>query len=458
MSRHRACDDFHRSSERWTAGGSRPRAPAAPGRWLGGPALTRRQVLGAGLGAGLALYGAKAMPVERVFEAAAAEAAAAPDAPVLVSVFLPGGVDLLDTLVPLHDYGRYADLHPKLKIAGLPLGGAAFGVHPSLAQGLGGGVKGLFERGKVGFLPGIDYANPDLSHFHSRHFWETGLITADAAPGWLGRWLDRAGGRDNPLQGLSMGWGLSPVMRSARAPAAAVSSPGDAGFWIRDVWGEPYDEAMTAYGRLGRARGGSDALRASRTAARLAKGVADRLEPYRERDGVDPLASTIAYPEESDFGERLRYLAAMIQQPLGIRVADVEMRGDFDTHDNQVELGPLLAEVSQCLAAFQADLEVRGVSQRVLTFVWSEFGRRPEENDTGTDHGAGGLAWVQGDRALPGVHSEYPSLSQLDDDDNLRVTIDFRRVYSSLLEQWLGTDASAVIPRSGGFGRVQLTR
>jgi uncharacterized protein (DUF1501 family) len=148
----------------------------------------------------------------------------------------------------------------------------------------------------------------------------------------------------------------------------------------------------------------------------------------------------------------------MIQQPLGIRVADVEMRGDFDTHDNQEELGPLLAEVSQCLSAFQADLEVRGVSQRVLTFVWSEFGRRPEENDTGTDHGAGGLAWVQGDRALAGVHSEYPSLSQLDEDDNLKVTIDFRRVYSSLLEQWLGTDASAVIPRSQGFGRVQLTR
>jgi uncharacterized protein (DUF1501 family) len=446
MSRHRACDDFHRSSEQVRRD------------YLGGPALTRRQILGAGLGAGLALYGAKAMPVERVFEAAAAEAAAAPDAPVLVSVFLPGGVDLLDTLVPLHDYGRYADLHPKLKIAGVPLGGAVFGVHPSLAQGLGGGLKGLFERGKIGFLPGIDYANPDLSHFHSRHFWETGLITADTAPGWLGRWLDRAGGRDNPLQGLSMGWGLSPVMRSVRAPAAAVSSPGDAGFWIRDVWGEPYDEAMTAYGRLGRARGGSHALRASRTAARLAKGVADRLEPYREQDGVDPLASTIAYPAESDFGERLRYLAAMISKPLGIRVASIEADADFDTHDNQSELTDLLGEVSECLAAFQADLEARGLSDRVLTLVWSEFGRRPEENDSGTDHGAGGLAWVQGDRALGGVHSDYPDLNRLDRDDNLQVTIDFRRVYSSLLEQHLGTDAAGVIPRAGGFGRVTLVR
>ena len=98
----------------------------------------------------------------------------------------------------------------------------------------------------------------------------------------------------------------------------------------------------------------------------------------------------------------------MISKPLGIRVADVEADGDFDTHDDQAELGELLGDVSECLAAFQADLEARGVADRVLTFVWSEFGRRPEENGSGTDHGAGGLAWVQGDRARAGVHSEYP--------------------------------------------------
>src|SRR5215208_5469742 len=286
MNAHRACDDFH--------GSMRP--------------LTRRQVVGLGVGGGLALYLAQAMPIQRVFEAAAADAAAAPNASVLVSVFLPGGVDLLDTLVPLHDYGRYADLRPSLKVQGVPLVGTSLGLHPSLGRGVGGGIKGLFERGKIGFLPGIDYSNPDLSHFHSRHFWETGLITDRSAPGWLGRWLDRAGGRDNPLQGLSMGYGLSPVMRSGRAPVAAVASPGDAGFWIRDVWGEPHDAGMAAYGRMGHG-GGRGALGASREAARLAKLVADRLEPYTEHDGVDPLASTVAYPEDSEFGRRLRYLA-----------------------------------------------------------------------------------------------------------------------------------------------------
>jgi uncharacterized protein (DUF1501 family) len=442
--RHRACDDFHRSSE------------SVRRDYLGGPALTRRQVLGAGLGAGLALYTSRAMPLTDVFDAAAAEAAAAPDAPVLVSVFLPGGVDLLDTLVPLHDYGRYADLHPKLRVQGVALPGTAFGLHPSLTRGAGGGIKGLFERGKVGFLPGIDYANPDLSHFHSRHFWETGLITDREAPGWLGRTLDRSGGSDNPLQGVSMGYGLSPVMRSGGAPVAAVASPGDAEFWIRNVWGEAQDGAIATYGRLGYGKGGGRALEASRTAARLAKQVADRLEPYAEKDGVDPLASSIAYPAESDFATRLRYLAAMIQQPLGIRVANVEADGDFDTHDDQAELGDLLAAVSESLSAFQADLEARGVAHRTLTFVWSEFGRRPEENGSGTDHGAGGLAWVMGDRARGGVHSDYPNLSALDEHDNLQVTIDFRRVYSSLLEQWMGTDATSVIPNSGGFGRVAL--
>jgi uncharacterized protein (DUF1501 family) len=121
-------------------------------------------------------------------------------------------------------------------------------------------------------------------------------------------------------------------------------------------------------------------------------------------------------------------------------------------------LGELLVDVSECLAAFQADLEARGIARRTLTLVWSEFGRRPEQNGSGTDHGAGGLAWVQGDRARSGIHSEYPSLHSLDRDDNLRVTIDFRRVYASLLEQHLGADASSVIPNARRLGRVSLVR
>ncbi len=122
-----------------------------------------------------------------------------------------------------------------------------------------------------------------------------------------------------------------------------------------------------------------------------------------------------------------------------MRLATVDAPGDFDTHDNQPEeLAKSLGEVSAALSAFQADLEARGVADRVVTLVWSEFGRRPEANDSkGTDHGAGGLAWVQGTRVRSGVLSDYPDLGRLDDDGNLAVTLDFRRVYSSLIEQWL---------------------
>ena len=240
----------------------------------------------AGCGAGLTLYAAKALPVSRMFEAAAADAAASPNAPVLVSVFLPGGVDLLDTLVPLHDYGRYADLHKQLKVEGIPLaGGSGLGLNPSMSRGVRGGVKGLFERGKIGFLPGIDYPDPDLSHFHSRHFWETGLITDNSAPGWLGRWLDRAGGKDNPLQGISMGYGLSPVLRSARAPVAAVAAPDDAGFWIR-----------SSGGALRRGDEDLRAARARRERKPRPRGIAYRRTPGEGggRAGWSPTPSTTA--------------------------------------------------------------------------------------------------------------------------------------------------------------------
>jgi uncharacterized protein (DUF1501 family) len=442
-SRHRACDDFLETSR----------------------AITRRQMIGRSLGAGLAVYMAAGTPLGRALDAAEAAAAGAPEAPVLVSVFLPGGCDLLSTLSLAGQSGKLADLRAKLALHdGTALPGAADVIaHPSLSTGLDGGVAGLFAAGKVGFLPGIDYANPDLSHFHSRHFWETGLVTAKDATGWLGRWLDRHGSRENPFQGITLGGGLSPVLRSAAAPAAAVSSPGNAQLWMTGVWGEQGDDAHATWSRLAATpvsrRPGP---LAAAHAVRLTTLVADRLAPYQDKDGKPnpALVPSVTYPDKSDFGASLRSLAGMLALPLGVRVATIDAPGDYDTHDNQeAELGDALAEVSGGLAAFQADLEARGIADRVLTLVWSEFGRRPEANDSGgTDHGAGGIAWVQGTRARSGILSDYPDVGRLDRQGNLPVTIDFRRVYASLLEQWLGTDATDVIPNARAFGRVSLVR
>src|SRR2546423_1281520 len=277
---HKGCNDFRQTSE------------ATRRRWLGS-SLTRRQVLGAGLGFGLSVYAARAMPLARMLEAAEAEAAAAPDAPVLVTVFLPGGCDLLNTFVPLGDFGRYADLRKHIRVDGAPaLGGSGLGIHPSLTTGARGGIRGLYEAGKLGLLPGVDYANPDLSHFHSRHFWETGLITQDAAPGWLGRWLDRHGSGDNALQGLSLDYSLSPVLRSGGAPVAALTSPADAKLYINGTWGRGQDDALATWDRISASYPRAPGPAATFGAARLAKQVGDRLGPDagpgRGRDGDVP--------------------------------------------------------------------------------------------------------------------------------------------------------------------------
>jgi uncharacterized protein (DUF1501 family) len=431
---HAACQDFHRASE-------------AARRDV----LTRRQMLKWGIGAGVTVYAANMLPTAHLLEAATAEAAAAPDAPILVSVFLPGGLDLLDTLMPLEQEGALRDLRSGVSPAApLALSGTSLGLHPSLS------------RGPIGFLPGIDYANPNLSHFASRAFWETGMVSQQSVSGWLGRWLDRHGSADNPLQGLSSGYGLSPTLRAVNAPVASISDAGDAALSMWSVWGDWGTAAVDAYAALSRSTPHAAGPASAARAARLAHTVSAQLAPFRQKDdkSPDPLAGPVTYPEDNDTADRLKVLAGLIAQPLGIRMATVDADGEFDTHEGQAQtLDRDLGAVGEALATFQADLEARGVANRVLTFVWSEFGRRPEANKSGgTDHGAGGVAWVQGPRALGGVLTEYPSLTDLDREKNLKVTVDFRRVYSSLLAQWMGTDPAEVIPGAGQFGQVALVR
>ncbi|HWI72312.1 MAG TPA: DUF1501 domain-containing protein, partial [Baekduia sp.] len=381
---------------------------------------------------------------------------------VLVSVFLPGGLDLLDTLMPLAQEGPLRDLRGAVSPATpLALKGTSLGLHPSLAKGPGGGLRGLYERGQIGFLPGIDYANPNLSHFASRGFWETGMVSQQSVSGWLGRWLDRHGGADNPLQGLSSGYGLSPTLRAVSAPVASVSDPGDARLSMWSVWGNWGTAAVEAYAALSRSTPHAAGPASAARAARLAHSVSEQLAPFaKTKDNPEPLGAPVTYPADNDTADRLKVLAGLLAQPLGIRVATVDADAEFDTHEGQAAtLDKDLGAVGEALATFQADLEARGIAQRVLTFVWSEFGRRPLANKSGgTDHGAGGVAWVQGPRALGGILTEYPSLTDLDAEKNLKVTVDFRRVYGSLLGQWMGTDPAEVIPGAAQFGQVQVVR
>src|SRR5213076_3532744 len=169
-----------------------------------------------------------------------------------------------------------------------------------------------------------------------------------------------------------------------------------------------------------------------------------------------------SYPNAtSPFTKRLAGLAAMIQAGLPLKCVAITAPGGYDTHSTQAQtLASGLQTTADTLLAFQRDLEARGVADRVLTLVWSEFGRRARENGSaGTDHGAAGAGFLIGTRAAGAQVGEFPGLaSGLDRDGNVKATSDFRAVYAALLEQWLAFDAARIIPGAGKFARPQLVK
>ena len=198
-------------------------------------------------------------------------------------------------------------------------------------------------------------------------------------------------------------------------------------------------------------------LAGARRAATQTVGLGAQLKDLQGTDA--PWQTAVTYPSENGFARRLAVLAEMLEMGLPLKVVALDANGGYDTHDNQNgSLPGDLQEFSRSLAAFQADLEARGLADRVLINVWSEFGRRPGENGSGTDHGAAGLSMVIGTKAKGTMVNEFPGLATLDEDDNLRHTTDFRSVYCSLLEQWLKVDATGIIPKAGSFARVPLVK
>ncbi|MBA2333200.1 MAG: DUF1501 domain-containing protein [Actinobacteria bacterium] len=150
----------------------------------------------------------------------------------------------------------------------------------------------------------------------------------------------------------------------------------------------------------------------------------------------------------------------MLTAGLPLRAVALNAPGMYDTHDDQPgELATGLKLTAESLLAFQRDLEARGLADRVLVHVWSEFGRRAKENGSnGTDHGAAGTGFLIGSRVRGTMIGEFPGLATLDRDGNLRATSDFRGLYSAVLEDWLGTDAEAIIPGAKRFARPVILR
>jgi uncharacterized protein (DUF1501 family) len=459
----RCCSDFSRTElvRRAAVEAGRGLPAIEPGMPMpAGTGLDRRSFLARTAGLALAVYGGSSLLPRALEEGIAAAAAAGPQR-VLVSVFLDGGADSLSMLFPSGD-PLYRRLRPRLALpasAGRPFAeDERLRWHPSL-----GSLATLHGEGKVTVLPGVGYAGPDQSHFTSRHFWEVGATSEQLRTGWLGRYLDRAGSADNPLQGLSLESRLQPALATAKMPVASIDGPDRYDFWTRNVWGEVETRMLDAIGSLGAIPAGGDPALAQATgAARQAARLREQLRPFTPQDDKPGFTSPVAYPtsEDDEFPRRLAGLAAMLGAGLPVRVVALNAPGMYDTHDDQPqELANGLELTADSLLAFQRDLEARGLSERVLVHVWSEFGRRAKENGSnGTDHGAAGTGFLIGARASGTMIGEFPGLASLDRDGNLRATSDFRGLYSALLEDWLGADAEAIIPGARSFARPRVVK
>jgi uncharacterized protein (DUF1501 family) len=422
-----------------------------------GTGMSRRSFLLRSAGLALSVYGAGKLAGLPAFEEGIARAAGMPGT-VLVNVFLDGGADSLSILAPTGD-PNYRRLRPSLA---LPANGNVFREdsrltwHPAAAP-----LAALHAEGKVTVLPAVGYDHPDQSHFVSRHFWEVGALDPGLRSGWLGRLLDSIGSPDNPLQGVSMGGSLGPSLATSRVPVAAVDAPEDFGFWMPGAWGPPADLALNAFSDVGRARKASrdPAVAQAARAAAFAGGVRSALAPLG-KDGEPTYTPRAAYPQsEERFPRRLAGLAAMLGAGLPIRCATLNAPGAWDTHADQAEtLTDNLRITADSLFAFQRDLEARGLAGRVLTLVWSEFGRRAAENASGTDHGAAGIGFVIGARATGRMVGEFPGLATLDPQGNLRATSDFRGLYASLCADWFGVDPGAVLPGGSRIPRPKVVR
>lgn len=457
-----ACSDFRRSSRRALLARGTQRILPIPGSVLeqGAGAFlsqgrTRREFLAGGVGAFIALSAlGRFSPWDLVERAYAADSA---QDPILVALFLPGGNDALNTIVPIDGpdaevYRRHRSrigLRPDqcLPIPDQP----HLGWHPSA-----GGLKGLYDAGKLGVHLAVDHDQPDFSHFHQMKVWRTGMLDFNrASTGWLGRYLDVVGGTDNPLQGVAVEWSTDDVLVSERAPSCALFSPGDFEFYSPDVWDT--ERMLDAYRDLG-IGGRVGALQRAAEVARQSVTVRGSLTGLREEDQSDsgPPAPPVPYPD-GDTGSALRNLARMLGANLGIRVATVSTAGMFDTHEGQPsQMRFNLEDLGAGLAAFQADIEARGLGERVITMVWSEFGRRVEDNDSiGTDHGAGGAVLTLGTNVKAGIANPEWSLGDPSaTDGNIPVQLDFRALYAGILEQHLGVEAGQVLP---GWSGTPLT-
>ena len=401
---------------------------------------TRREFLArSGQGVGLLAF-SRFAPEFLVNSTRAAVPAPEKDRRVLVLVQLAGGNDGLNTLVPLSD-AHYYRLRPTLAIPADKVlrTDDHSGLHPACTA-----LHRLFSDGKLAIVRNVGYPNPNRSHFRSTEIWETaGGSDEFSATGWVGRYLDHtcAGepAADRDPVAIHLTQGVPQSFASAQPHATFGLVPGTGSR-------RENEESRQLLERLADRPAGSGAA-PGEAAALLRQALMDTLVTERKVQRLLAAyrpAPAAAYPG-SGFATALRHVAALVAARLPTRVYFVSL-GGFDTHSGQASThANLLAQLSEGLAAFQRDLEGHGLDAQVTTMTFSEFGRRPGENESrGTDHGTAAPLFVMGRGVRGGLHGTAPSLD-LPRNQDLAFTTDFRRVYAAALERWLQAPAGKVV-------------
>ena len=369
--------------------------------------------------------------------------------PVLVVLQLSGGNDILNTLVP-YTNPLYYDNRPNVRIPEdqvLPINDT-LGFNPNMAP-----LKALYDEGKVAVIQGVGYPTPNRSHFRSMDIWHTCEPEKMADEGWLGRAIrDLDPNKENVLTGVNFGRALPKALAAPGVPVASVGSLESYGVLTTIELEEQRSQALDIFARMY-----SPSMGTGPVMEYLSQTGMDAM------NGADILATATAkYSSTVEYGassmsQYMRNIAQVHCAGLGTRILyTTAPYNSFDTHATQMSAhAGLCANLSQSVSDFFDDLKEHNATENVVLLLFTEFGRRVHDNGSGTDHGAGGAAFVIGDAVKGGLYAEYPSLAEekLMDGD-LHFNNDFRGLYATLLEDWLGLDSKPIV--NGSFEKFDF--
>lgn len=356
----------------------------------------------------------------------------------LIVVQMAGGNDGLNTVVPYND-PLYIKMRPTLGIAQskvLTLD-TRLGLHPNLAP-----LKKLWDAGHMAVVEGVGYPNQSLSHFQAMDIWQTLDLSGNGSDGWLGKLVaglvDQQG---HPFKSLDIGVQTAQALQSISTQIPTVSSVKSYAIAPDPADGDGGNARLQALMNLYNSYPKTAPYAALLDTTALS--AQDGSRQLRQADATYHPAVT--YPT-GPFAAGLKILAEAIVQDLGLRVGYVTL-GGFDTHAGQSAThDALMTTLANGLSAFYNDLAGHGKADNVVIMTWSEFGRRVEENGSlGTDHGTAAPMFVLGAPINKGIFGAPPSLSSLDQNGNLKYTIDFRSVYATVLDRWMGASSKDVL-------------